>query len=614
MWKDVAKAWDYQESEISADAFDPLINLLLNACSVEFEKINQELHLSRERILEQLVHTLVPEILTGPSPAHGILHVRPVEAELKILPTHQFYNKKKAAKTEKEIYFSALEEYKLTNATVRYLATGDRLLNVENFPFREVIAQSDTRTRTLPTNEVWLGISLHSSIQSIRQMAFFINWKNESKLQHWLRQLPFTQWHLGPHPLVTELGLLSSAQPLDASFASPPFEQEYQPTYHVQRAVKQIWQPHFVTLKGINNGKEVSLQANKTSYPSAFEQVFPLEELAKMQDPLLWLRIEFPQYVPASVLVNMDCQLNCFPVLNRKFYSKSARLSDFLNIVPLKCDEYFFDIARVVNDQGLSFHNTPLANLRNLDTGSFTLRNRGIKKTDYRAASQVLRHLLDLMRDESAAFAAYHSDFLSQKTKKLHQDITDLEQHIKENDRQWEENAYLLIKPTKNEKNKEVVIEFWSTDGEDANGIPAGANLEMYTSKGFHRDSLRLITSTGGGRNSRSSTESYYEFKKALVSRDRVVTQEDIKTFCYAHFGDKISGVSISKGFQVSEKPGEGMQRTIEVTLLTTAGQEELDNNSEWESACRDLEINLNCKSAGLLPIRVKARKADKPF
>jgi hypothetical protein len=602
MLKDIAKAWGYQPSEMDPNNLDPLTRLILGACAVEFEKINQELSASRERILERLINTLTPGVLTGAKPAHAVLHVRPVEPELRILPVHQVYTKKKFDKEEKEIYFSAMDAYRLVDGAVRYIATGGKVLEVDNIPFREAVAQSESKTNGLPPNEVWLGLTLNANIQSLKNLAFFFNWKNEPKLQTWLQQLPFTNWYLGEQELDFEIGLRASTTPEGTQLKSP-FEKEYSPFIHVKREIRQIYFSHFVSLGGFTSGKEVSIHANKQPYPREFEDIFPLEELSKMEDRLVWLRVEFPEYVPQTVLANMECFLNCFPVLNRRFYKSNYRLSDYLNILPLKYEGFFFDVERVCNEQEQDIVNTPLANIRNLEAGFYTLRNRSVGKMDYRAASQLLRHLLDVLRDDSAAFSAYHSDFLAQKIRKLNQDIADLEQHVKENGNMEEETPFIIVKPLKEDKNKVVTIEFWATNGEDANGVAAGANLEMYATKGFHRESIRLVTGTTGGRARKTSTESYYEFKKALVTRDRVVTKEDIKTFCFAHFGDRLDGVNVTKGFQISELPGEGMLRTVQVKLRPAAGS--LHESEEWLASCMDLEKNLNSKATGLLPILV---------
>src|SRR5690606_7018610 len=90
--KKAAELWGFQEAEM--EGFDPVVDLLLGACAVEFEKIANEIFSSETRVLERLAHLLVPEVLTGPKPAHAILHARPVEPLHRLQPTDQFVSEK----------------------------------------------------------------------------------------------------------------------------------------------------------------------------------------------------------------------------------------------------------------------------------------------------------------------------------------------------------------------------------------------------------------------------------------------------------------------------------------------------------------------------------------
>lgn len=293
------------------------------------------------------------------------------------------------------------------------------------------------------------------------------------------------------------------------------------------------------------------------------------------------------------------------PVLNKQYHEQDHRLQEQVNILPLHCDDFFFDIHSVINEQEKALSAHPLANLRDLETGAYTLRTRGAGKMDTRAASQHLYHTLDLLRDESAAFAAFDLNTLNEKIKNLNREITALEQHVRDSDEQREETPYLVVKMPKGSRHQTVKVEYWSTAGELANDIPAGTSLAAYRNPGFHRNSILLMTPTTGGTNRKSASDAFYEFKKSLTTRDRIVSKEDIKTFCFATFGSRLAQVQIQKGLHISDLPHEGMTRTLDVVLLPAAQQTSQDTTQDWNVLCVELEAELNAKSAGLLPIRV---------
>lgn len=604
MLRDVARIWGYQETEMDEKAFDPVVGLLIGACASEFERLQQEMGNSRQRVLEQLATTLTPEVLMTPTPAHAVLHVRALEPETFILPTHQVYYSKTVGDADKEIYFSTAEPYRLVNGCVRYVAAGGKVFDVQSdMPRREKVLESDAFRKNHPAPTLWIGLELDARITALNGISFFFNWKNDPRLRSFLRQLPYCRWYVGSRELATETGVRPQ-YPTQARENSGAFTDDFSPAQRTRRRVQAYYQPHFITLRGSATGDEFALENLKKNYPEEFESLFPREDLLDLKEKVLWLRVEFPEYFPVEALVNAECLINCVPVLNKQFHSENYRLPELINILPLHCDDFFFDVHRVVNEQDIPYAAHPLANLRNLETGTYTLRTRGAGKMDSRAASQHLYHLLDLLRDESAAFAAYDLNTMNEKIRNLNKEIAALEQQVREADIQREEVPYLVVKPPKGARNPSAVVEFWSTTGELANDIPSGLKLDMYATRGFDRNSILLVMPTTGGSNRKSASVAFYEFKKSLTTRDRIVSKEDIKTFCFAAFGKRLEQVFIQKGLHISDLPHEGMVRTLDVILQPAAGLTPQDMQ-DWNALCFELETELNEKSSGLLPIRV---------
>lgn len=607
MLRDVARLWGYQDTEMDEKAFDPVVGLLVGACATEFAKIQQELEHSRGRILEQLVNTLTPDVLMAPLPAHSVMHVRALEPITLIAPHHQVYYTKTVGEADKEIYFSTPAAYRLINGGVRYLVAAGKVYDVlSEMPRREKLLESDSFRRTWPTPTLWLGLELDGAIDTVDGLSFFFNWKNEPRLRAFLRQLPFCRWYLGEREIAVEKGIRESSPPGRRRDMASSLEAEFSPAWRIKNRATTFYQDHFVTLNDPASKSAPQLANQKKQYPEAFEMMFPREDLTALKEKLLWIRVDFPEFFPIEALVQTECQINCVPVLNKRFHEETYRLQEMVNILPIHCDDFFFDVHSVMNEQDQELSAHPLASLRNLETGSYTLRARSAGKMDGRAASQELYHLIDLLRDESAAFAAFDLNTLNEKIKNLNKEITALEQHLQEVDTQREELPYLIVKMPHQttRRNQSVRVEFWSTAGELANDIPGGLKLDMYATKGFNRGSIQLMLSTLGGANRKSASDAFYDFKKSLTTRDRVVSGEDIKTFCFATLGRRLARVRLQKGVFISEEPQKGMTRTLEV-WVSPAAQLSPQELQEWNAQCYELETELNAKSAGLLPIRV---------
>ncbi len=83
----------------------------------------------------------------------------------------------------------------------------------------------------------------------------------------------------------------------------------------------------------------------------------------------------------------------------------SFRLQEIINIIPLTTDDLFLDLEEVSSDEG------KLLNVRSFEqrgeeqTFAMLLRNGGVGRFDERDAGTIVNYLLQLLRDESAAFS-----------------------------------------------------------------------------------------------------------------------------------------------------------------------------------------------------------------
>src|SRR5215210_3204488 len=90
MLKNAARAWGYPETESEIN-FDPLVSMLLSACSIELEKISGEIEASRARVLERMVQLLSPDAFAGALPAHAVATGTPIESKSELPENTQVY-------------------------------------------------------------------------------------------------------------------------------------------------------------------------------------------------------------------------------------------------------------------------------------------------------------------------------------------------------------------------------------------------------------------------------------------------------------------------------------------------------------------------------------------
>jgi hypothetical protein len=281
---------------------------------------------------------------------------------------------------------------------------------------------------------------------------------------------------------------------------------------------------------------------------------------------LFWICIEFPENVHNIVLEDIIVNTNCFPVVNRHLYDINFRIKEFVNIIPLLSEETFLDIYTIADQRGRLLH------LRNNndeeDDFSILLRYGGVGRFDNREAAETVDKLIHLLREETAAFSILGNDFLQNEMTSLQQTINKLEQQITNKQLLKGSTPYLVINNKQTDTRQTVYVKFWSSNGASANLIKAATPLSVYSSSQFESGSTKLITNTQGGRNKLNDTEKVLAYKSALLSKQKLVTNEDIAAFCRLRLAMTNANIEIKKGFSVLAGQEHGLVRTLDIHIV----------------------------------------------
>jgi hypothetical protein len=139
-----------------------------------------------------------------------------------------------------------------------------------------------------------------------------------------------------------------------------------------------------------------------------------------------------------------------------------------------------------------------------------------------------------------------------------------------------------------------LYIEYWITNGEVANAIRPGSKFDVYSGNDIQRNNIINMTNTYGGRNELSSDDALNAYRYALVTRNRIITIEDIKTFVRFELGNRLKQVQVEKGVMNSKMPNEGIIRCINIIITLT--DKDIDSEGR-ELIINDLYSKLESKS-----------------
>jgi hypothetical protein len=598
MVKSIARIWDTENTDVEV-SFDPIVSMLLEGCVNEFEKLNHEIANTQYRVIGRIAELLTPDIITSPVPASAIVFAKPIEPETVIYPELQFYYSKKSSQAgqqemTKDIFFSPLSSFKIVDGSVRLLAFANGIFEVQN-GYQKMLLSESLPGQRLENSTMWVGLELNGALSSLSDLVFYFEVRNNEESFVFYNLLSQAIWQLEDQVLPTRIGWEGKED------ARQSLDEEYDLEKRSINEIKNLYQRNFVSISSYENPGS-NIAGLKCSYPIEFSNVFNKNDLQKLKNDTLWIKIKFPPAIEDSLLADVFCNINCFPVVNKKLNEFTFRLQPNLNIVPLTTNDYFLIVRKVYSSDKFQYSSNPLSNTENYNSGTYTLRQGGIQRFDSRNAKEIIQYLIDLLRDESASFTILGNEFLSNQLKQFNQLIALLEQKSGKIPEHQESTAYLVINPR--QAGETVFVSFWSTNGEIANHIRSGNKLQLYGGGDVRNESIVLVTNSKGGRNRLDDAEKLNAFKHSLVTRGRVVTANDIKLFCLKELGKSVSHISIRKGFMNAADSKTGFVQTIDVLLEI----DDPNNNdgSHLSLVCRDLEDKLNSNSSFFTPIHVR--------
>jgi len=593
--KRCAELWGIDDAQ--ADHFDPLVRLLVEACSVEFEKVGQEIEQTELRLMTRLAEILSPETHNGPRPATAIVQARPQEPTGWIEPENQLTGKRiNARKGETtEAHFAPAGRYPLVNATIVQFAKPQGLFSVEKSG-KTLVA------KTLPQpggeRSIWLGLEVDPGITSWDGFRFYFDWAGDvaagDPAEYRYREfLPATSWSGNGKQLFVLNGLQDGA--IDDSIL--------------------IYHDSFVRINNSDTWEKGKLKTEP--YPDAFEGMFDTRTLQMLKKPLVWVQVTWPAIFPAAGFEQMNVSLNAFPVQNKQLNKITYRLQTGLNGIALPTGDAFMGIQSVVNQKNQVY----TASEKNLYTEEeaasgvatpgvaapvstqriYTLRRQGIGRFDKRDARAVLYQLLELLRDEVTAFNAIGEDFLASILREVAQNMARIEQKLgAKKASETTAQPFLVIR---GDKNPDVLfISYWSTLAEQANGIPAGTRLQSYAASGVSGGDIVMLTRSSDGKARPDETDYVNQLRKNIVTRNRLVTLEDVRAFCAAELGDRLRKVQVKPHFMPGKMPGQGFVRCLQIGLTPAATAR---TGEDWARECETLQLKVTRLSTGMYPIQI---------
>ncbi|MEO7263806.1 MAG: type VI secretion system baseplate subunit TssF [Ferruginibacter sp.] len=594
MVQTAARAWGLEESEIEQN-FDPLVLLLFEACAAELEKIGNEISDSHARLMDYLAEVILPETLLGAVPASGILQAQPLEKSAAIDTQTQFQLSQKikrsgsTAQENVDFYLSPIGKFQLLNVSLAYFIAGQKITKINDQNAKETLYSGQGNQQS---NTIWLVLDPDKTLENLKELHIYFDVHNNTDALAFYNGLPFAKASIHDKPVSIAAGFTSEV--------TAPFEMQQLFAAQQDRISKMHKQVAF------SYGKRfihiVDSPAMQKGVPEELKKLFQEEQVKKMQaEKMIFLKIELPRYFSKEVLDTIQCSINAFAAINKKYHSIYYKTDDWLNIIPLQMEGYFLDLGIIKNDQGELYKIKPGSDSNAVIAGEAVIRASGVGKSSSRTVREMINNITETIRDQSAYFSQVSNEYILERLKDIGRMLAGLEDNMQAATDNKEDYHYLVLRPRKN--GERVQIEYITTLGAEGNAIKGGMQLGTVSNAGINPKSAFTVSSFVGGKNQVSDSEKKNILRRQLLSGGKIISAEDVKLLCRQVFGYQLKNVKVNKAVSVSPHPVEGFKRTIDVILQFKNSTPE--KKSEAESLVAELEYQLSENASPVYPFRV---------
>ena len=601
MIHNASKIWGYPDVQ-DINSFDPVLSLLIGAFAGEVHRVSQEINQSDARIIDKLLEVLFSRNMFSHFPAHALAFAKPLQARVRVNEFYRFYLSRELQNGDgrnnsdrKSIWFTPAGSYSLFNGEVKYLIAGKNLYQTDG-RYKDIISGVAMQGRESGSS-LLLGIRLDPLVDLLDGLSLCFSFRSPVDDDRFFSSIPSVNWKINGKKVQFRSGL-SQAQTETGESLSNLVKKDRELSYETTCFVNDFYKKYFITLAANNYRKsDFETETFGPGIPGITKEKHP--EL--FSRGIIWLEAEMFHRFTADEINDFSVSLNCFPVVNRELNESTYSVVKETNVIPLLTNDLFFDVARVSDSSNTVF--VSRNSLENTDSAvkSYFVRQGGIARFDSRDARETIGHLLDLVRDEAAAFTLKGGDLISFELKQLDQILSRLQQRITSSGVSADLSSYLIIE-SKAEYDK-MSVDFWSIAGEYANNIRPGTKLNVYKGSDIDDKSLALVTQSVGGRHKLSKEDKLNKLRRSLLSKGRVVTAEDIKALCFEVFGTQLKAAEVKKGVQVESLPGRGLSRTLDVVLFLNR-KDDLPEEELWHKS-ETLKTRLMQDSVNLLPYRI---------
>ncbi|WP_291287099.1 hypothetical protein [Flavobacterium sp.] len=518
---------------------DPLVMMLLDVFVHELYYLHHEGVESDNKIIERIAQEIVPSQWNLPMPAHTLASTSVTNGIVLLNDDTEFVVKSNmVTSVDADIHFTPFANESVIEGEISFQLHDSFLIDsskhVKHLPAPHRI--SDHR--------IWIGLDASKeNLEKLNSLKFtFIT--EDSPLDSFLQ-------------FIVVKDTLGNTLEIERE----TFD-EVQDNKHYTETIKSFYKNFIYRLK---------LNPENLVYESIVDK-FKIEKetlkSGKKNTGLIWLEFIFPEIFSKAELDKIQIKINTFPVINRKLNNRvhNAKLEGRLFAMKAESNTHFLDVARIFNEKNVEFTNG-IKQPNHLSSNVFTIFYGGLENYDSRTAKFFLKKLARALREDISSFSNINADYIDATMTRINEEINSIESKINSSyNKVSEEEVYALIHET--DKSKILYCSYWTSNGQSANNLKKGTILKQTALSELVQDATVFETSSVGGIYRNNKAEKLINLRYGFLSKERLVTKQDIKSAVHYHLRNITKEVFIKDGVGISDQRKKGLFRTIDIEVV----------------------------------------------
>ncbi|WP_281322580.1 hypothetical protein [Flavobacterium aestivum] len=519
---------------------DPLVMMLLEIFVHELYYLHHEGVESDNKIIERIAQEIVPSQWNLPMPAHALASTTSTNGVVILNDDTEFVVKSSMMNNiNYDIHFTPFANENIIEGEVSFQMYDsfliDSLKNVSNLPLKNKILD----------HRIWVGLDISKENLEILNSLKFTFITENSSLDAFLK-------------FVTVKDTAGNILEIE----NETFD-KVRDNKHYTETVKAFYKNFIYKLK---------LDTENLVYETILDKFQIDKEVlksSKLNSGLIWLEFVFPEIFSKEELDKIQIKINTFPIVNRKLNHRVHNAKIEGRLFPMKAERntHFLDVMKIFNEKNIEFING-IKQPNHLTSNTFTLFYGGLENYDSRNAKFFLKKLARALREDISIFSNINADYIDATMTKINEEINSIENKINSSYSQVndEEEVYALIHET--DKSKILYCSYWTSNGQAANNLKSGTILKQTVLSELAPDSTVFETSSVGGIYRNNKVEKLINLRYGFLSRERLVTKQDIKSAVQYHLRDITEEIVIKDGVGISDQRKKGVFRTIDIEVI----------------------------------------------